>query len=137
MKLIAVLFLLLAVGSVAAQTLGGNTVFSFLDLPNTPQLTALGGINNSTITGDAGLSFTNPALLRPSMHGEINASFSTLYGGAHNYNCWGAIHSARWQTSFAAGVNYLDYGNITQTDAAGNILGDLHPNDYVAQIAAG
>ncbi|HEY8967932.1 MAG TPA: type IX secretion system protein PorQ [Puia sp.] len=136
MKLIAVLFLLLAVGPVAAQTLGGNTVFSFLDLPNTPQLTALGGINNSVITGDVGLSFTNPALLRSSMHGQIDASFSTLYGGVHNYNCWAAVHSSRWQTNFAAGVNYLDYGNITQTDAAGNILGDLRPNDYVAQVAA-
>ncbi|HEY4205653.1 MAG TPA: type IX secretion system protein PorQ [Puia sp.] len=136
MKLVIVVLFSLVISPAAAQTLGGNTVFSFLDLPASPQLTALGGINNSVITGDIGLSFTNPALLRPSMHGQIDASFSRLYGGVNNYNCWAAIHSARWRTTFAAGVDFIDYGNITQTDAAGNILGDMHPNDYVAQVAA-
>lgn len=136
MKLIAAILLSLSFGRIAAQTLGGSTVFSFLDLPNNPQLTALGGINNSAITDDVGLSFHNPALLRPSMHGQINASFSTLYSGIRNYSCWAAMHSARWQTTFAAGVDYLDYGDVTQTDATGNILGDLRPADYVVQVAA-
>jgi hypothetical protein len=136
MKLIAFLLLSLKLCPVAAQTLGGNAVFSFLDLPNSPQLTALGGINNSVITGDAGPSFANPALLRPSMHGQIDANFSSLYGGVRNYNCWAVVHSTKWQTSFAAGVNFLDYGDIIQTDPAGNILGNIRPNDYVAQIAA-
>lgn len=136
MKLTAVILLTFVFGRLAAQTLGGNTVFSFLDLPGTPQLTALGGINNSVITDDAGPSFNDPALLRPSMHGEISASFSTLYSGIRNYGCWAAVHKASWQTTFAVGVNYLDYGNVTQTDAAGNILGDFRPSDYVVQAAA-
>ncbi|MBN9380139.1 MAG: type IX secretion system protein PorQ [Chitinophagaceae bacterium] len=136
MKLIAAILLTFAFGRIAAQTLGGNTVFSFLDLPGTPQLTALGGINNTALTNDVGLSFNDPALLRPAMHGEISASFSTLYDGISNYSCWAAMHSARWQTTFAAGVDYLDYGNATQTDATGNILGDFRPSDYVVQVAA-
>jgi hypothetical protein len=136
MKLIAVIILSLTLGQMSAQTLGGSTVYSFLNLPNTPQLTALGGINNSAITDDVGLSFSNPALLRSSMHAQINASFSTLYDGVRNYSCWAALHSARWQTTFATGVNFLDYGNVTQTDAMGNILGDFRPSDYVVQAAA-
>jgi len=136
MKLIGAILFSFAFGRTAAQTLGGNTVFSFLDLPGAPQLTALGGINNSVITEDAGVSFYDPALLRPSMHGQVSAVFSTLYAGVRNYNCWAAMHSARLQTTFAAGVNYLDYGNATQTDAAGNILGDFRPSDYVVQVAA-
>jgi hypothetical protein len=47
-----------------------------------------------------------------------------------------AAHSSRLLTTFAAGVNYFDYGNITQTDPAGNILGEFHPADYVAQVSA-
>jgi hypothetical protein len=137
MKLTAAILLCFIFGRIAAQTLGGNTVYSFLDLSNTPQLTALGGINNSVITEDAGVSFNNPALLRPAMHGQVNASFSTLYNGIRNYSCWGVAYHARSQTTFAAGVNYLDYGNATQTDASGNILGDFRPSDYVAQVAAG
>jgi hypothetical protein len=136
MKLIAAILFSLTCGRIAAQTLGGNTVYNFLNLPNTPQLTALGAINNSAISDDAGLSFNDPALLRASMHGQVNASFSTLYDGVRNYSCWGAMHSVRWQTSFAAGVNFLDYGNIIQTDPMGNTLGDLRPSDYVVQVAA-
>ena len=136
MKLIVSILLSFALDQVVAQSLGGSTVFNFLDLPNTSQLTALGGINNSTITNDVGLSFTNPALLRSSMHAQIDASFSTLYGGIRNYNCWAAMHSSRWQTNFAAGVDFIDYGTITQTDPSGNVLGDTRPSDYVVQLAA-
>lgn len=136
MKLIAAILFSFTLHHVAAQGLGGSTVFNFLDLPNTPQLTALGGINNSAITNDVGLSFTHPALLRSSMHAQFDASFSNLYGGIRNYNCWAAMHSSRWQTNFAAGVDFIDYGNITQTDPSGNIMGDTRPSDYVIQAAA-
>jgi hypothetical protein len=120
----------------SAQTLGGSTVYSFLDLPGTPQLTALGGVNISNISDDVGLSFSNPSLLRQSMHGQLNAAFTSLYAGIDQYSLWAAAYNHKWQTNLAAGVNYFDYGHITQTDASGNIFGDLHPSDYVAQVAA-
>ena len=62
-----------------AQTLGGSSVFNFLKLPNTPQLTALGGVNVSQISNDVGLSFNNPALLKPGMHTQMNAVFNSFY----------------------------------------------------------
>ena len=67
MKFLTKLFLLITcfAARCPAQTLGGNSAYNFLKLPNTPQLSALGSINISNITGDAGLSFNNPALLRP------------------------------------------------------------------------
>src|SRR5258708_218570 len=120
----------------SAQSLGGNTVYNFLNLPNTPQLTALGGINISDISDDVGLSFNNPALLRASMHAQLNASFNAFYAGVNNYSFCMAAHSSRLQTTFSAGVNYFDYGQIPQTDPAGNILGEFHPSDYVAQLSA-
>ena len=49
MKLIAAILFSFAFGRIAAQTLGGNTVYSFLDLPGTPQLTALGGIKEKVL----------------------------------------------------------------------------------------
>jgi len=136
MKLIAVLVLVLFLHAAPAQTLGGNTIYNFLNLPNTPQLTALGGINISDISDDVGLSFNNPALLRASMHAQLNAGFNSFYGGIHNYSVWMAAHSRRLETEFAAGVNYLDYGSLAQTDPFGNVLGDFHPSDYVFQVAA-
>ncbi len=125
-----------ATGCCVAQTIGGRSAYNFLQLPNTPQLTALGGINISNITDDAGMSFNNPALLRPGMSQQLHASFNALYAGVKNYHSLFAYHVPRLETSFALGVHFLDYGNIAQTDAAGNILGAFRPNDYVVQLSA-
>ena len=118
------------------QTLGGNSAYNFLKLPATPQLSALGGVNISNITGDAGMAFNNPSLLRDDMHEQLHVAFNSMYAGIKNYHSFFAYHYDKWQTNFGAGVHFLDYGNIEQTDAAGNISGAFHPNDYVAQLSA-
>lgn len=119
-----------------AQTLGGSSVFNFLNLPNTPQLTALGGINVSTLTQDVGLSFNNPALLRKNMHAQFTAVFNSMYAGIKNYHGMLGYYNEKIATSFAAGIFYFDYGSISQTDVTGNVTGSFHPVDYAAQITA-
>jgi hypothetical protein len=121
---------------VHAQTLGGNTVFNFLRLPGSPQLTALGGINTSQISTDAGLAFNNPSLLAPSMHTQLNAVFNSFYDDIKAYHLSFAYHHKKINTSFQWGLNYLNYGNIQRTDASGNILGKFRPTDWVMQLAA-
>jgi len=118
------------------QVLGGSTVFSFLDQTNTAQLSALGGNNVSNISNDVGLAFFNPALLRDNMHQQLDASFNNFLAGIKNYSLTTAFHADRINTNLAFGINYFDYGSITQTDPSGNILGSFDPNDYVAQVSA-
>jgi hypothetical protein len=72
--------------SARSQTLGGNSVYNFLKLSNTPQLTGLGGINISNQTTDIGLAFNNPALLRSSMHSQAGLVFNSFYAGIKNYH---------------------------------------------------
>ena len=119
-----------------AQTLGGSSVFNFLRLPNTPQLTALGGVNVSTITHDVGMSFNNPALLREDMHAQLTTVFNSMYSGIKNYHAMFGFHERKTATNFAAGVLYFDYGSLAQTDAAGNVSGNFRPADYAAQVSA-
>jgi hypothetical protein len=119
-----------------AQTLGGNTVYNFLKLSNTPQLTALGGINISNQTQDIGLAFNNPSLLRPAMHTQANMVFNSFYAGIKNYHLMWGYHANSLNTTFAAGINYFSYGSIAATDMMGNVLGNMRPADYVAQISA-
>jgi hypothetical protein len=119
-----------------AQTLGGNSAFNFLNLPNTPQLTGLGGINVSQTSNDAGMAFYNPALLLPSMHTQMNAVFNSFYNGIGVYNLSFAYHNPSLNTNFLWGVYYFNYGNITETDASGNILGTMRPADWAMQISA-
>jgi hypothetical protein len=121
---------------VTAQTLGGNTVFNFLKLPNTAQLSALGGINVSQTSNDVGLAFNNPALLKPEMHSQMNAVFNGFYAGISSYHLSLAYHHQKLNTNFLWGLTYFNYGSTTETDAAGNILGSFHPNDWVMQVSA-
>ena len=124
------------ISKLPAQTLGGNAVFNFLSQSNTAQLSALGGVNISNIGNDVGMSFNNPALLRSGMHQQLSTSFNSFLAGIRNYSLTSAWHLDPSQTNIAVGANYFDYGNITQTDASGMVLGNFRPVDYVVQVMA-
>lgn len=136
MRLSLVISLLFAITQVPAQTIGGNTVFNFLKLPATPQLTALGGVNTSQVSNDIGLAFNNPALLRREMHTQMNAVFNSLYDGISSYNLSLGYHHQKINTNFLWGLSYINYGSIQQTDASGNLLGQFKPTDWVMQLSA-
>lgn len=136
MRLITSIVVLLYSLHSGAQTLGGTSVFNFLKLSNTPQLTGLGGINISNQTDDIGMTFHQPALLRPSQHSQVNLVFNSYFAGIKNYHLMGGYHYDKWKTTFGFGINYINYGTITQTDQSGNIYGELKPSDYVIQLSA-
>lgn len=136
MRSLLIILVLLCSPGLNAQTLGGSSVFNFLRLPNTPQLSALGGINTSYISNDVGLAFNNPALLKPSMHTQLNTVFNGFYDGITAYHLSMGYHNTKLNTNFLWGLHYLDYGNIPETDAAGNLYGNFRPTDWVIQVAA-
>jgi hypothetical protein len=119
-----------------AQTTAGNASFGFLSLPYSAKATALGGINISSIGTDPGLAMYNPAMLSPAMHGMLLLGIKPYYAGIQQYDA-SIVHE--WEKrgiTTAWGVHYLDYGNISMTDIAGNDLGNMHPNDYSIQFSA-
>jgi hypothetical protein len=136
LRLLLSLLLLGATIAPRAQSLGGSTIFSFLRMPNSPQLSALGGINISNQTNDIGLAWQNPALLSPAMHSQMTAVFNSYYAGIKNLHWSLGYRHPRLNTNFLLGVQYFTYGSIAQTDAAGAQLGTFTPRDYVVQLAA-
>ena len=119
-----------------SQTLGGSSTFNFLKLSNTPQLTGLGGVNVSQTSNDLGMAFNNPSLLQPSMHAQMNAVFNDFYAGISTYHLSLGYRNEKLNTNFLWGLHYLSYGSIQETDASGNLYGELHPSDWVMQISA-
>ncbi|MCG9899753.1 MAG: type IX secretion system protein PorQ [Hydrotalea sp.] len=120
---------------VFAQTLGGNSVYGFLRLPQGAQQSALGGENISQITKDISIAATNPALLRSNMSGQIHAGYHSFLAGINQYNLFTSNYLEKQQVNIGFGVHYLDYGSIQQTDIAGNIGGSFRPRDHMVQIA--
>lgn len=136
MRRFLIIICILFITPAGAQVLGGRSVFNFLRLSHTPQLTALGGVNISQPSDDIGMTFTNPALFTPAMHSQLNAVFSDFYGGIKVFHLSGGYQHDRLQTDFTGGLHFFSYGSTTETDAGGNVLGKFSPVDWVLQLGA-
>lgn len=120
-----------------AQTLGGQSAFSFLRLPSYPLLNALGGANTSVITDDPAVAAHNPALLRSAHHGQMTASFNAHPAGMRQLGWMMTAVPARRAIVLSGGIDLFDYGTSAQTDAAGNVLGDFSARDMSVRLSAG
>lgn len=132
----AMTFVLLIPSFAFGQTLGGQSAYNFLKLPSSPILAAAGGVNISNRAGEVGLTAGNPALLNPEVSKLLNVSFNAFLAGAKGYSLTGALHAEKLQTAFGGHISYIDYGSLPNTDAAGNVMGEFRPVDYVVQVSA-
>lgn len=107
--------------------------FHFLSFPSDPQLAALGGMNISLPSRNVGTSFKNPALLRPTMHGQAAFAVNSLPANIKNLQAVTAYQLPNRRWMMGGGVQYFNYGTIPQTDASGNELGNFRPNEYTVQ----
>ena len=135
LKFLTIIFWLISLPTFS-QTLGGNSIFNFLKLPNAPSLSAMGGLNTSYDGNDIGLAFNQPALLKPAMHSQLNASFNAFYASTKAYHLSLGYHHPQTKTTFMYGVFFMNYGNAVETDASGNVYGEFNANDWVMQVSA-
>lgn len=97
----------------------------------------MGGVNTVYNNDNAGLSFSQPALLTGGQHGQFHVAFNNYLAGAKTYHTNAVYHHEKLKTTLQYGLVFLDYGQVTQTDAAGNISGEFKPTDWVIQASAG
>jgi len=119
-----------------AQVTGGQFAMQFLQMPNSPHISALGGINVSHPDQDVSFALQNPALARPSLHNQLSLNYNSYYAGIKIMNLNYGYHAEKIQTSFALGIQYLNYGDFVQTDNIGNTSGNFRANDYAITLAA-
>ena len=67
------------------------------------------------------------------MSGQVTAVFGLAPAGIKDLFAMGGWRYEPWKTNFSLGMRSISYGVSTQTDAAGNILGDFRPLDIVVQ----
>ena len=127
--------LAVAPASVYAQYVGGGTsVFSFMSLPVSSRLNALGGSNVSIRDGELSMAMCNPALLGERTDKVLSLNFaywmegtmfgSVLYG--HNFGRSKIEYHPDEPDKpnyFAVGVHYLDHGKMKYADEFGNLTG--------------
>lgn len=136
LKCLHVFVFTICVASLQAQTTAGNAVYNFLELPYSAKITALGGVNISSLGSDLGQAMYNPSLLTPDMGNQIHLGIKPFYAGIQQYDFNGVNYWDKQNITWSYGVHFMDYGNIKMTDYAGNEIGTMHPNDYMIQLAA-
>lgn len=120
----------------SAQITGGRHAFEFLRMPQSPHITALGGVNVSNPMQDVSLALQNPALMRPYLHNQVSLAYNNYYAGVSIANLAYGYHVPKLATSFLLGIQYLNYGSFDATDNIGNVIGSFRATDYAISIGA-
>jgi hypothetical protein len=127
---------ILPASGVYAQVTGGQFAFEFLRMSNSPHVSALGGISVANPDGDISLALQNPAMMRAGLHNQLQLNYNGLYAGVSASNLNYGYHAAKIATSFAFGLQYINYGSFTQTTATGIEEGSFRATDYAVSLAA-
>lgn len=118
----------------AVAQIGGRSSFKFLEQPTGARLAALGGINVSAPSTDATMLQANPALLRTNMQKHLSLSYTDYLADITLGSVFYAFDHPRYGR-WGTGLQYLDYGDFTQTDPTGQVIGTFSVHDYVVSVA--
>lgn len=128
-RLLHILSLIIMTAFSASAQLG-TTAYNFLEIPSSAHAYALGGTNITLIDDDITLADQNPALIGQEIDTQLAFGYM-LYMGNSNFASARFGMAAGEHGAWAAGIRYLNYGSITQTDASGMELGTFTPQDVV------
>ena len=125
-KVVFTLLLLVILIPMQAQT--SQEIYQFLRLPVSAHAAALGGDNITLIEDDAPLMFNNPALLGSVSDKTLNLNYMNYMSGV-NYGSASFTRIIREATTIAAGVQFINYGRMRQTDENGVQIGEFSANE--------
>lgn len=113
--------------------IGGDAVYSFLDVPASARVAALGGTFISVKDNDLNSALQNPALLNSSMQKQLAFSGVSYFDKVKFGDAAYAFGLNKYGTFFA-GMHYANYGEFTETDVTGDQLGTFHAADYAFTV---
>lgn len=129
----ALLVFFLITLSSSAQ-LDGDNAFVSSNLIFSARMGGLGANGHAIKDGDLNLGVYNPALLDSNNHSQFSFSYIN-YISDINYGQVAFAHTFRKVGTFAASVNYLSYGKITETDIYGEELGQVDAGEYIVNLS--
>jgi hypothetical protein len=128
-----ILIVLLSAIPLSLWAQGGSTTFDYLLLPHSARSSALGGVNVSVIENDASLIYDNPAFLGAEMDKTLLVSYLSYIADIGMGNLTFTRRLGE-NTSLGIGALYANYGNMLETTADNQILGDLRASDLCGTV---
>jgi hypothetical protein len=108
---------------------GGSAIYSFLNVPASARVAAMGGTFISYKDDDLNVALQNPALLNPSMSKWIALNGVTYFDGIK----FGDVAFAKdfgKLGMFDTYIHYASYGDFKETNVTGEIIGSFKAADY-------
>ncbi len=120
----------------ALSQVGGNGIYTFLNLPAAPRMAAMGGSPVAIADSDPNVGFYLPSLLSPAMHNHLAMNYMNYFS---DINVGMVTYARQYGETgvFSAGMLYSNYGKFQQTDAGGNVQGEFRAADYSFQLGYG
>ena len=125
-KTLLAAILSLTVSSMLAQE--SKEVYSFLRLPVSAHVAAVGGDNITIVEDDPTVIFHNPALINNVSPMSINLNFMTYMQGTNTASA-SFIKTAGQRASWGASAQYMAYGAIKEMTVSGQQTGTFSPKD--------
>ncbi|HNP49333.1 MAG TPA: type IX secretion system protein PorQ [Bacteroidia bacterium] len=116
--------------------IGGASVYSFLNVPASARIAALGGTFISVRDNDINSALQAPSLLNESMSKSIALSAVTYVDGV-KFGDASYVKNFDKLGTFLASMHYANYGDFKETDVYGDIQGTFHASDYALNIGWG
>lgn len=110
----------------------GKSAYDFLTVPSSGVAYGLGGSNVAIIDDDVSLAQENPALLGPDADRQLALGYMH-YLGSSNFAGVRFGMAAGDHGAWAAGIRYLNHGEIAGYDQNGSPTGSFSPIDIVAE----
>lgn len=123
--LIAVISLLQCAVMAAQES---QEVYSFLRLPVSAHVAALGGDNITISDDDPTLVFHNPALINGVTDKSLNLNFMTYMEGAKTASA-SFVKAYKERASWGVSAQYMDYGSMKETTVSNEQTGDFSARD--------
>ncbi len=115
---------------------GSIVAFDFLNLTNSARVAALGSNFLTIHDNDLSLALANPSLITPQMHNSLSLNFIDNFAGTH-YGFASYGFNSDKLGSFAATMQYSNYGKTTNTDENGVSLGEYSAGEYALNLGWG
>ena len=124
-RFLALAFWLLAIGAQAQES---QEVYSFLRLPVSAHVAAVGGDNVTLTNDDATVIFHNPALITDVSDKSLNVNFMTYMEGSTTASA-SFVRAYKERASWGVSAQYMSYGEINETTASNLQTGTFSPKD--------
>jgi hypothetical protein len=115
-----------------------NGTYRALSDANSARLAALGGVPLALHDGDLQLATFNPSVISPEMNNQLLVSYVGDFGLGTNFATAQYSHTFEKVGSFAASVQYYNYGTMAYATEAGELDGGTFtPSDFAITLGWG